>query len=237
MKDTEWRTLAIIPAWQEEKSIAGVIAGVRRYISDVLVVDDCSTDCTGEVARATGAYVVRHPINLGYGAAVLTGFLFAERQGYKQVVYLDADGQHDPADIPTLLAGLESGDICIGSRFMGESGYKMPVLRQLGNQFFSKIAQKLAGCTITDCTSGFRAVSRQGMKFYNSQSCPDDVFDADMLVLAARSGCVIVNVQVTMRANTTGKSMHGGIIKPLYYIARMMIGLLCAAIQTRKAKP
>lgn len=237
MNGTECKTLAIIPAWQEEKAIADVVAGVRRYIPNVLVVDDCSADRTGEVAKAAGAQVVRHPINLGYGGAVLTGFLFAERQGYEKVVYLDADGQHDPADIPRLLAGLKSADICIGSRFMGEAGYKMPFLRLLGNQLFGKIAQKLAGCKITDCTSGFRAVSKKGMQFYNSPQCPDDVFDADMLVLAARSGCEITNAQVTMRANTTGKSMHGGIVKPLLYIARMMVGLLCAATHTRKSKP
>lgn len=237
MNDTECKTLAIIPAWQEEKAIADVVAGVMRYIPNVLVVDDCSADRTGEVAKSAGAQVVRHPINLGYGGAVLTGFLFAERQGYEKVVYLDADGQHDPADIPRLLAGLKSGDICIGSRFMGEAGYKMPFLRLLGNQLFGKIAQKLAGCKITDCTSGFRAVSKKGMQFYNSPQCPDDVFDADMLVLAARSGCEIANAPVTMRANTTGKSMHGGIVKPLLYIARMMVGLLCAATQTRKSKP
>lgn len=236
MNDTECTTLAIIPAWQEEKTIADIIAGVKRHVPHVLVVDDCSTDRTGEVARCAGAYVVRHPINLGYGGAVLTGFLFAERQGYERVVYLDADGQHDPVDIPRVLGGLESADICIGSRFMGEAGYKMPFLRLLGNQFFGKIAQKLAGCKITDCTSGFRAVSKKGMKFYNSPKCPDDVFDADMLVLAARSGCVIANAQVTMRANATGKSMHGGIVKPLLYIARMIVGLLCAATQTRKSK-
>ena len=100
------KTLVIVPAYNEEARIAGVLHGIRQYIphADVLIVDDGSTDLTREVALRAGAKVISHPFNLGYGAALQTGYQYALMKNYEGLVQMDGDGQHDPSSIVDLLA-------------------------------------------------------------------------------------------------------------------------------------
>src|SRR5262245_35309001 len=121
------KTLVIIPALNEEDSIADVIARARKQLphADVVVVNDGSTDETASRAESAGAIVLHHPFNLGIGASVQTGFLFADAQGYEIVIRNDGDGQHNAQDVPALLAELAKGeaDQVIGSRFLEDRGY------------------------------------------------------------------------------------------------------------------
>src|SRR5688500_4035717 len=119
------RVLVVIPAYNEESTLAGVVAEVRGALpsADVLVVDDCSTDRTRAVALTTGAQVLTLPINLGVGGAMRAGFRYALRYGHDAVLQVDGDGQHDPQDAPRLLAALGDADLVIGARFAGTGDY------------------------------------------------------------------------------------------------------------------
>jgi glycosyltransferase involved in cell wall biosynthesis len=126
-------TMVLLPAFNEAEHIAGVIDGVRKNASgaDIVVIDDGSSDGTGERARSAGATVLRMPTNMGYGAALQTGYKYAKRMKAEYVVQLDADGQHNPAAIPRLIERVSRGDIdlCIGSRFLEGQSYAIPATR------------------------------------------------------------------------------------------------------------
>src|SRR5437016_1493844 len=114
---TRERTIcAIVPAHNEARTVAEVISGVRRFIPSVLAVDDGSSDATGQLAQRAGAHVLRHPVQSGKGCALRTGFAWARAAGYDDVITLDADGQHDPGDIPRLVAAAEAADMVLGYR-------------------------------------------------------------------------------------------------------------------------
>ncbi len=146
----------VIPAFNEEDGIGRVVERLRatETLGEILVVDDGSTDATAARAEAAGARVLRHPYNKGNGAAVKTG-IRASRGAI--VLLLDADGQHDPADVQRLLAPLETHDMVIGARSAGDQS---PV-RALGNAIFKALASWLTGRPIPDLTSGFRAARRE----------------------------------------------------------------------------
>ena len=124
------RGLAIVPAYNEERTVRSVVERVRREAPgfDVVVVDDGSTDCTAQLAEAAGAKVLRHPFNLGIGGAVQSGYRHAFDEGYELAVQVDGDGQHDPAEIASLMRsmGSEEVDMVYGSRFLADSGYRAP---------------------------------------------------------------------------------------------------------------
>ncbi|MCB0075422.1 MAG: glycosyltransferase family 2 protein, partial [Caldilineaceae bacterium] len=147
------RTLIVIPALDEAATISEVLAGVRRHAPglDVLVVDDGSRDRTGVLARALGCDVLRHPFNLGHGAALQSGYRYAAERRYDHVVHLDGDGQHDPAGIPSLLAPLLAGeaDVALGSRFLEGQRYPMSWLRRTTIGFFGWLVGRLTGLAIT----------------------------------------------------------------------------------------
>ena len=120
------RILIVMPALNEQASVATVIGQVREALpeADLLVVDDGSADETARLAREAGAHVARLAVNLGVGGAMRTGFRYAAARGYDVVVQVDADGQHDPEELDALLSGLDEADIVIGSRFAGKGSYK-----------------------------------------------------------------------------------------------------------------
>lgn len=231
--------LVLIPAYNEEATLPAVIAGVRAAApeGDLLVVDDCSADATSRVARDCGARVVRHPVNLGYGAALLTGYTCADRLGYDRVVQLDGDGQHDPSAIPALLARLEEGyDLVLGSRFRGGARqYRAPRLRALGIRLFGKVASLALGMKITDPTSGYQALSARLVRFHvRGDHFPQDYPDADMLILVGRAGFRICEAGVTMFEKPGGSTMHAG-LRPLYYVIKMSLSILVILSGARSA--
>src|SRR5438552_4494768 len=170
------RPLVVVPALNEEKRIEAVIDRLRRAAPDVdaLVIDDGSIDDTAARARAAGARVISHLFNLGYGAALQTGYKEALREARQFVVQMDADGQHDPADVPRLLAPLRAGtaDVVIGSRFVEASGYHMTAARTAGRAFLQRLLVACGGPRVSDPTSGFQALARAAFAFCCAEFYP-----------------------------------------------------------------
>ena len=156
--------VAGIPAYNEERSIARVIVKAMNYVDRVIVCDDGSTDMTGEIAERLGAEVIRHERNLGYGAALASLFRRAREADADVLVILDADGQHDPDDIPRLVKPVLDGesDIVCGSRFLSEEN-DMPGYRRWGINRITRLVNLTSYEGLTDAQSGFRAYGRKAI--------------------------------------------------------------------------
>ena len=233
------KPLVLIPAFNEAARIGRVLAGVRAVVPDatLLVVDDGSADDTAAVARAAGARVVRLPFNLGAGVAAQTGYKLAVREGYDCVVQLDADGQHEPADIPALLAVIarDEADVAIGSRFLdGASTYRPALLRRVGMAMFRWLAWLLTGVRFSDVTSGFRALGGDVVRFVATEWYPTDYADADVLITLRRAGFRLHEVPVRMYARAGGLSMHTG-LRPIYYVFKMLLSVALAPLRRETA--
>jgi glycosyltransferase involved in cell wall biosynthesis len=230
------KSLLVIPAFNEAENITLVSEEIRSLhpAMEMLVVSDGSADQTAELAEAGGAKVVRLPFNLGYGAAVQTGLLYAVAGGYDICVLIDGDGQHDPKYIADLIAPVLAGqaDLALGSRFLGRADYAIPLGRRLGIYLFRKLASLFTRQQITDPTSGFQAISRRLMKFFINDNYPQDFPDTDTLIRLYFAGFRIIEVPVTIRPRLRGESMHGG-AKTLYYVYKMFFSIFIALTQRR----
>lgn len=228
------RVLIIIPAWNESRAIGDVIREVRDELPyvDVLVVDDGSSDSTATVAAQAGAHVARLPYNLGVGGAMRLGYRYAYQHGYDVAIQVDADGQHDPRYVPKLMDVLSDADIVIGARFAGEGEYRVRGPRRWAMRMLSWVLSWLAGATLTDTTSGFRACNRRTIelfaRWYPVEYLGDTV---ETLVHAARSGYRIRQVPVAMRARQAGTPSHSP-IKAAVYLGRALLVLVLALIRT-----
>jgi hypothetical protein len=164
---------------------------------------------------------------MGYGVTCQTGFKYAFRKDYDYVVLMDGDGQHEPSCIPDLLNTVKDPDVdvVLGSRWLGRTQYKGPWLRKFGKFIFAFIASSLTKHKVTDPTTGFQAMSKDVFQFFCSEVYPVDYPDADVIILLDRSGFRVKEVPVVMHLNTTGQSMHSGIIAPIYYGMKMMMSI------------
>ena len=236
MKDLKPPLLAIIPAYNEGPRIASVIKGIKEHcpFAEILVIDDGSKDDLRLKAFESGARVVSHPFNLGYGAALQTGYKYALEKEFEELVQMDGDGQHDPSFIIDLLGVVRKGeaDIAIGSRFLSVPGggtisktYQAPFLRRLGMGLFGIIASLLIRQKITDPTSGYLAMNRSVMRWMSSDQFPFDYPDADVIIMLHRAGFRIQEVPVQMFEKEDKKSMHSG-WKPFYYVFKMFLSIL-----------
>jgi len=227
------RVLAVVPAYEEELSLPGLLDELRARApeADVLVVDDGSRDGTGRVARERGVPVVRHPVNLGVGAALQTGFRYAVERGYEVGVQIDADGQHDPAFLGALLEPVLAGrcDVAIGSRYVARTLYHAPFARRIGMMMFSLVVRIAVGQRIADTTSGFRAYRRPVMEVCQ-HDFPRDFPDAPLLIGLARRGFRLLEVPVEMRGRRAGRSFYT-LGKSLYYPYKNLLASLMAWIQ------
>lgn len=225
--------LVIVPAHNEQESLPGTLAAIRERAgwADVLVVDDGSRDGTRAAAHAAGVPVLSHPVNLGVGGALQTGFRYAVERGYAIGVQLDADGQHDPADLGTLVAPVREGrcDVSIGSRYVERSDYRSPLGRRLGMMLFSGVVRLALGRRIADTTSGYRAYSLDVMR-HCRHDFPKDFPDAPLLITLARLGFRLEEVPVQMRAREAGQSFYT-FGKKLYYPYKNLLASLMALLR------
>lgn len=152
---------AVIPAYNEENSIRQVISETKKYISNIIVVDDGSKDKTFEEAKKENVIVLKHVINLGKGAALKTGCDYAIKQEASHIIVLDADTQHEPLQIPDFLKGLDNVDVVLGYRKLNK---EMPSILKLGNWFINKMTKLLYDMALHDTQCGYRAFTSDAYK-------------------------------------------------------------------------
>jgi glycosyltransferase involved in cell wall biosynthesis len=230
----EARIVAVVPAYNEEGAIGRLVDEIHDVDSflEVVVLDDDSADDTAAVAEAHGATVLRLPFNVGIGGAVQTGFRYALEHGYELAVRLDGDGQHDPREVPKLLAPIERGEanLVIGSRFVDANAtYRPPFARRLGIRTFARVVSLLGGQRVTDTTSGFLALDRVGIELF-AREYPHDYPEVEATLVALKSGLRLRQVQVEMRERETGASSIT-FVRSLYYIVKVMLALLVASMR------
>ena len=230
------RVLVILPAFNEEASVANVLQEVRTVLpeADRVVVNDCSLDRTSDVARRTGALVLDLPVNLGIGGAMQTGYRFAAEKGYDFALQVDADGQHDPKEIPLLLNPVLEGkaDIVIGSRYLSETGYRSPVMRRIGSWVFSLAVSAIVGKRITDTTSGFRAANQRVIRFY-AERYPQDYPEVEAVVMLHRAGLKFMEVPVQMQPRVGGDSSISS-LKAVYYMIKVPLAIFIGLFRAGK---
>jgi hypothetical protein len=204
--------LVCVPAFDEAESLAAVLAEIQPSVhglaTHILVVDDGSGDETARVAAAHGAHVVSHPMNSGQGAALQTGYLVAERVGVDVVVTLDADGQHDPAQMDRLVGPIVDGsaDFVVGSRRKGEHDGESSA-RNAGITVYTRLLNLLGGTDVSDVANGYRAI--RASRLAEIAFTEDQFHNPELLLGAARAGLRVLDVPVTIRRRTAGSTKKG----------------------------
>jgi glycosyltransferase involved in cell wall biosynthesis len=224
----------IIPAYNEEKAIGDVIAKVPKNISGVgpvriYVVDDGSADNTGDVALKAGAHVVRHAINLGVGAATITGIQASLRDGANILVTLDGDGQHDPTEIETLVTPVvnENIDFVVGSRFLKKPSKQTPKIRIVGNRIMNILTFIFYRVWLSDTQSGYKAFSakaanRMHLSFSGYEICSEMIGEIRRLQLQYTE--VPVKIIYSQYSIKKGQSALNGVNILLKMITRFILG-------------
>ena len=232
------KRLAIVPAYNEEASVARVVTAIHEQCPDfdVLVVDDGSTDATADQAERAGATVIRHPFNLGIGGAVQTGYKYAQRHAYDLAAQVDADGQHDPGHLPdlvTALCGDDDVDMVTGSRFREAAGYKVPWLRRTGIMLFAGLMSLIVRQRVTDPTSGFRMTNRRGIALF-AQDYPHDYPEVEAILMMHAHRLRTREVPVQMSPRFAGRS---SITNPLsaYYMVKVLLAVVVGLFRSRPA--
>jgi hypothetical protein len=210
---SEWGGILVcVPAFDEAENLPDVLDEIPKVVAGlsthVLVVDDGSRDATRAVALARGAHVVSHPVNSGQGAALQTGYLVAERLGVDIVVTLDADGQHDPAEIERLVGPIarDEADFVVGSRRMGTSEGDSRT-RNAGISLYTRLINLLGGTEVSDIANGYRAI--RASRLSEIAFTEDQFHNPELLLGAARAGLRVIDVPVTIRRRASGQSKKG----------------------------
>ena len=227
--------LIAIPAWNEEASITDVVSMVKQHRpqADVLVVNDGSTDQTASRAAQAGAAVITLPINVGVGGAMRTAFLYAQRGGYTALVQVDADGQHDPADVDRLLEALGEADVVVGTRFHPDSMYFVGGPRRWAMVLLSKALSRMNRSRISDPTSGFRSAGPSAIKLFAVEYPAEYLGDTvGSLAIAIRRGLVIREEPVTMYFRQFGRPSKNALWSALY-LGRATLAIIATSVKVR----
>jgi glycosyltransferase involved in cell wall biosynthesis len=232
--------VAVIPAYNEEATVAVVIRQLREDAPDfdVVVIDDGSTDATAAVAEAAGARVLRHPFNLGIGGAVQSGFKYALENDYDYCVQVDADGQHDPGEIAALRAEMDADrsiDMAVGSRFLtSDHRYPAPVSRRTGIHIFAWICSRVIGQRVSDPTSGFRLCNRRAIKLF-ARDYPHDYPEVEAVLMLHWHRLRMHEVPVKMYERGGGISSLNGSGKSAYYMIKVLLAIVVGLFRARPA--
>lgn len=234
------RLLFVIPAFNEEAALPKVLATLTRQHpdADVVVIDDGSRDATAHVAREGGAVVLGLPFNLGIGAALRTGFVYAVRNGYDRAVQFDGDGQHEADAVDSLLRALDDGaNMAVGSRFADPgSSYDPGRVRGKAMGALRVVVRRLTGTAFSDTSSGFRAFDRPMLEFF-ARTYPSEYMESvEALVLAATSGYRVVEVPVQMHEREEGAPSNAS-FKLVYHFLRLLVVLTAIAVRRRRPRP
>jgi glycosyltransferase involved in cell wall biosynthesis len=229
--------LAVVPAYNEEDTIARVIRSIYEAAPefDVVVVDDGSTDSTADRAEETGAHVIRHPFNLGIGGAVQSGFVYARENGYKRMVQVDGDGQHDPREIRRLMETMNddrSFDMICGSRFLTEDcDYVAPISRRAGIHIFAFLLSRIVGQRVTDPTSGFRLYNRRAITLF-ARDYPHDYPEVEAVLMVHFHRLRMAELPVRMFQRGGGvSSISSG--KSAYYMIKVLLAIFIGLVRER----
>ena len=241
-KHSRKRTLAIIPCRNEEATIGSLVLKTKRFVNEVLVVDDGSDDETKKIAKDAGATVISHKKNRGKGAAIRTGFQFARENDFDYVVTMDGDGQHNPLEIPSLLENVVNNghDISIGFRVGNNS--EMPMWRRVGKRVLDYTTSMGTGGYVTDSQCGFRAFNKKAYESIAPKLKGESFsVESEQLIQAHQLGLKVVNTNVTCKyqdldTSTKNPASHGLSVlsyvlwvimeqRPLLFLA--LPGLVC----------
>jgi glycosyltransferase involved in cell wall biosynthesis len=232
------KCLAVVPAYNEEAALPGVLRKLLEEAPgfDVLVIDDGSTDDTATVAELNGARVLRHPFNLGIGGAVQSGFKFAQQNEYDYCVQVDADGQHDPAEIRKLQAAFEDDpavDMVVGSRFLtADFRYPSPISRRTGIHIFAFICSRIVGQQVSDPTSGFRLCNRRAIALF-ARDYPHDYPEVEANLMLHYHRLRMREVPVRMFERGGGQSSISGSGKSAYYMLKVLLAIAVGFLRAR----
>ncbi len=240
MQEREQRVLVFVVALNEEKSLGPLLDEIRRTIEprggawELVVVDDGSTDGTGTVAASRGVRVLRHPVNLGIGAAEQTGLLYAKKMKFRTAVRVDGDGQHCPESIEDLVAEQDRGaHMVIGSRFVSGrgDGFRSTLLRRVGIRYFSLLCRLISGKRVTDPTSGFRCFAAESISLL-TEIPAQDYPEVESFIEASRSGLLVREVAARFRPRTGGVSSIGA-FRAVYFMVKVTLAVLVAAMRKK----
>lgn len=228
--------LAVIPAYNESATVAGVVQRVRERVPffDVVVVNDGSTDDTAALARAAGSDVLELPFNLGIGGAVQAGFVYAKENGYRYMTQVDGDGQHDPQEISALLEAMAADpslDVVCGSRFLVPGEYLAPVSRRTGIHMFAFLLSRIVGQPVTDPTSGFRLYNRRAIELF-AADYPHDYPEVEAVLMLHNHRLRMREVPVRMFERGGGQSSIGS-GKSVYYMIKVLLAIFVGLVRAR----
>jgi hypothetical protein len=228
--------LAVVPAYNEARTVGRIVRQLRDDVPefDVVVVDDGSTDGTGQVAEGSGARVLRHPFNLGIGGAVQTGFVYALDNNYDYMVQVDADGQHMPMEVHRLIEAMEEDptlDMVCGSRFLTDKGYPATISRRTGIHLFAFLLSRISGRRVSDPTSGFRLFNRRGIALF-ARDYPHDYPEVEAVLMVHFHRLRMREVPVRMLGREGGvSSISSG--KSVYYMIKVLLAIFIGLARAR----
>lgn len=244
-KNEKKELLVIMPAHNEERNIRRVLEQLKKQkifeIADVLVVDDASSDATGQTAVEQGCILISNIFWMGYGSALQLGYRYAVKEQYQYVIQMDADGQHDVCNIPVIYRRLQEKDgndqepdIVLGSRFMeGSSDFRVIPLKRFAYAWFRLIIRAVTGMKIADPTTGLQGLSRKAFRYYSEEGHFDDRYpDANMVIQMLLLKFRVVQLPAVMHARIEGQSMHRG-PKEAWYMCRMFFDIPAIVLRIR----
>lgn len=233
---------AIVPAYNEEKSITAVVNDILQTAQSqslsitVIVVNDCSLDSTSEIISKLNCVALNLPVNLGIGGAVQTGFKYAFENGFDYAIQIDGDGQHPASEISKLINAAKENnlDVVIGSRFISKEGFQSSAIRRFGINYFKWLNRFLVGITINDSTSGLRLINKKTLELV-SEYYPDEYPEPEAIILYSLHKLKIGEVSVSMRERQGGISSIGA-TSSIYYMFKVTLAIFYTFIRIKFKK-